>query len=59
MEIKQDNDNREQKRVNTIKQRYGESAFKEWGKKGGSPILLQFKEEKQSETKADIGEAEE
>ena len=42
MEVKQDN--REQKRVNTIKQRYGQNAFKEWGARGGNPVLKLQKE---------------
>jgi len=33
-------------RIKKIKRKYGKDAFSSWGKKGGSPILRDFKKGK-------------
>lgn len=33
--------------VRKIKQRYGKNIYRVWGSKGGNPVLLQLKKEKQ------------
>jgi hypothetical protein len=38
---------RERKRVKTTINRHGTDAFREWGKKGGNPILNISKEDRQ------------
>ena len=32
--------------VQAIKRKYGANAFKRWGEKGGSPILLSYRDKK-------------
>lgn len=32
------------RRVAAVRQKYGQDAFKKWGKKGGNPLLLAVRE---------------
>jgi len=33
-------------RVKNIRKKYGKDAFRDWGKKGGNPVLLSMREAK-------------
>ena len=38
-------------RLEKIKHKYGKDAFKKWGRKGGSPILIQYAKSKRKGAK--------